>query len=273
MPRKTIKVKYGVEMYEPRRIPPWLKLLGVIAVIVGGLYGFYSFIVWIFAPTEEDMQMIEATPYVVTATPSPTEVITPTPTVRPSPTINPDMSYDLMNVVPAGEHVKAWVYIPGLGLDTVVLQWKDNYYFQLYDLNLNSNDYGSVYFDYRSDFSYIREAGNIVIYGYNNIGGRQLKSLTKYAQEEYFDYNTLIVLETLYGKYDFRLFSVHIEDDDEEYTSPVAQDSKREFIDLLLEKSMFDSEYVPTSDCVILTFSIDVESSNGNRMLIHAFYE
>ncbi len=260
-------------MNEPRRIPPWLKLLGVLAVIVGVLYGGYYFIVWIFAPTEEDIQMIEATPYVVTATPSPTEVITPTPTVRPSPTLNPEMSYDLQNVLPAGEHVKAWVYIPGLGLDTAVLQWKDNYYFQLYDLHLNSNDYGSVYFDYRSDYSYMREAGNIVIYGYNNIGGRQLKDLAKYARQEYFDRNTLIVLETLYGKYDFRLLSVHIEEDDEEYVQPITQDEKMDFIDLIVEKSMFESEYVPTSDSVILTFSFDVESAKGKRMLVHAFYD
>ncbi len=272
MARKTITVKYGVQMKEPRRFPSWLKMLLVIGLIAVGIYSLYSFVVWVLTPTPEDILIAEATPIKI-HTSTPRVTISATPTVRPKPTINPDMSYELMSVTQNGDHIKAWVNIPGLGLDTVIVQWKDNYYFRDVDATLNTNSYGAVYFDYRSDINYIMDSGNIVIYGYNNLGGRQLKSIVKYVNEEYFGFNTLIVLETIYGKFNFRLFSVHIEEDDAPYVKPIEDSEKKEFIDELLEKTMFVPDNFPQEDSVILTFSTDVESAKGTRLLVHAFLE
>lgn len=273
MSRKTITVKYGVEMKEPRRLPTWLKMLLIIALVVGGIYLLYHFVVWVLTPTEEDIKLMEATPTKRIITPSPTESASPTPTVRPSPTIYPDMSYELMMTSQNGEHVKGWVNIPGLGLDSVITQWEDNEYFKEKDFNLNDSSYGCTYFDYRTDFSYIMDAGNIVVYGYNNLGGRQLKKLVKYVQEDYFDRYRLIVLETLYGRYNFKVFSVHIEEDDSEYVMPVGEKEKKDFIDKVTGMSMFEAEDLPEEDGVILTFSVDVESEKGTRLLVHAFLE
>ena len=272
MARKTITVKYGVEMKEPRRIPPWLKMLVIIAVVVGGIYSAYYFVVWVLTPTEEDVILANSTPTVL-VTPSVTVTVSPTPTIRVSPTINPAMSNELLNATQSGDHIKGWVYIPGLGLDTVIAQWRDNYYFMDSDINLNTNSYGAVYLDYQSDISYIMDAGNIVIYGYNNLGGRQLKSIVKYVNEEYFNKNSLVVFETIYGTFNFRIFSVHIEDEDDQYVKPISESEKKEFIDKLVESSMFVADYVPNSDSVILTFSTDVESANGTRFLVHAYLE
>jgi SrtB family sortase len=172
-----------------------------------------------------------------------------------------------------GEHVKGWAYIPGLGLDTVVVQWGDNEYFKDKSFTLDDSSYGCTYFDYRTDISYILDAGNIVVYGFNNIGGQHLKKIVKYAQEDYFKEYTLIELETLYGKYNFRLFSVHIEEDDSEYVMPVSDKEKKDFIDLIVEKSMFEADDLPEDDSVILTFSTDVESAKGERLLVHAFLD
>jgi hypothetical protein len=272
MSRKTITAKYGIEMKEPRRIPAWLKMLIIIALVVLGIYLSYHFVVWVLAPTEEDIKLMEATPTERVITPSPTEQVTPTPTPRPSPAINPDMSYDLMMASQIGEHVKGWVEIPGLGLDTVVVQWEDNEYFKEADINLNDGRVsGAVYFDYRSDFSYILDAGHIVIYGHNNLGGGQLKSMVQYVQKGKMNYYQTIVLETLYGRYNFRPFSVHIEDDDSPYVIPVNIEDKKEFINMLMEATMFVPDEFPQEDSVILTFSIDVESEKGSRLLIHAF--
>ena len=273
MSRKTITVKYGIEMKEPRRFPPWLKMLVIMASVVGVIFLLYHFVVWILAPTEEDIKLMESSPTKRTITPSPEASASPTPTARPSPTIYPDMSYELMVTSQNGWHVKGWAYIPGLGLDTVIAQWGDNEYFKDKTFNLNDSSDGCAYFDYRTDVSYIMDAGNIVVYGFNNIGGQQLKKIVKYAQEDYFKEYTLIVLETLYGKYNFRLFSVHIEDDDSEYVMPVSDKDKKEFIDKITEASMFVSEDFPEEDSVILTFSTDVESGKGSRLLIHAFLE
>lgn len=272
MSRKTITVKYGIQMKEPRRFPPWFKMLFILALIGGGIYLFYHFVLWVLAPTEEDIELMKATPTVYT-TAAPTVSVSSTPTVRPSPTINPELSYELMSAAQSSEYTKGWVNIPGLGLDTVIVQAANNEYFKEFDINLNSGGYGAVYFDSASDVSYIFDAGHIVIYGYNNIGGRQLKSIAKYAREDIFNYNTLVVLETLYGKYHFRLFSVHIEDDDTPYVAAISAKEKKEFINTLLEKTMFIPDDFPEDDSVILTFSIDVESAKGTRLLVHAFLE
>jgi hypothetical protein len=36
---------------------------------------------------------------------------------------------------------------------------------------------------------------------------------------------------------------------------------------------MFEPEYTPPADAVLLTFTTDVESSSGTRFLVHAYLE
>ena len=131
---------------------------------------------------------------------------------------------------------------------------------------------GSVYMDYRSNVSYIMDAGNIVIYGFNNLGGQQLKNLLKYIHEDYFRSNNVIVFETLYGEYSFKLFSVHIEDDDSDYiVRTESRAEKAELIELMMQSSLFTVDEIPDSETVILTFSVDVKSESGTRFLVHAY--
>ena len=271
MARKTIKLKYGIELKEPRRFPPWLKMLLVIAVVVVGIYVMRHFVIWVLAPTEEEIAVMNATP--TPFVPTPTASPTATPTPRPSPTLNQDLSYELSSTRQYGDHVKGWIDIPGLGVNIVVVQWRDNQYFKDHDFTLNANMDGAVYLDTECDLGYIEEESNIVIYGYNNLGGHQLKNIVKYVHEDNFDYSTLIMFETIYGKYNFRLFSVHIEQDDADYIAPVSSKDRRDFIQTLVDKSMFEPEYTPPADAVLLTFTTDVESSSGTRFLVHAYLE
>lgn len=258
-------------MKEPRRFPPWLKMLLILGVIVAFLFGGYYFVIWIFTPTQEDLVQLSATPYII-VTPSPT--IAPTPTVRPTPTIKADALYELMYFYNNNnQNAKAWINIPGVGLDTIVMQFKNNYYFLDHDINLNPNEYGAVFMDSRSKIDFIIEAGNVVVYGYNNQGGQQFKRLTQYLKADYFHNNSLVIMDTFYGTYNFRVFSVHIEGNDEVYINPIDAKKMPDFIGDCTQKSIFESKNIPGDNDIILTFTTDIEHTEGSRLLVHAYLE
>lgn len=118
--------------------------------------------------------------------------------------------------------------------------------------------------------SYISSAASVFI---SFDIGRQLKSLARYLYEDYFDNNSLIILETIYGKYNFRVFSVHKIDDDKEYIKQIKQKELAEFIQDCTKESIFPPKNTTPDDSVILTFTTDIDDYDGNRLLIHAYLE
>ncbi len=258
-------------MKEPRRIPPWLKILAFIALIIGVIVMIYYLVIWILTPTEADIKELRATATPTYRKPKPTNVTTPT--MRPIPTINPNQSFELISLSKDNKYVKAWINIPGVGLDTVVMQAEDNEFFLNHDVILNENTDGAVFFDYQSDIIFIHDAGHIVIYGYNKIGGRDLSRLERYEFVDYFHNTAKIFLETLYGNYSFVVFSVHKVDDDKYYTKQLESNGKSEFIADCIKNSVFEPKNIPDDDSVIMTFSTDYDEINGNRLLVHAYLE
>lgn len=271
MQRKTVTLKYGLQMKEPRRLPPWLKMLVTLGVLAISIVAIYNFVIWILAPTEEDIIEQLATPTAIPTTPTPT--IAPTSTPRPTPTVNPNQSYELSRLSQNNDMVKAWITIPGIGLDTAIMQGEDNEYFLDHDNLLNNNPSGAIFFDYRSNINYMMDAGHVVIYGYNEKGGRQLKNLLRYKYKDYFKNNTLVVVETIYGKFNFRVFSVHKVTDDKDFTEPIKAKKMEEFINNCVTESMFEPKDIPDSDSIVLTFSTDIDDDEGDRFLVHAYLE
>jgi SrtB family sortase len=258
-------------MKEPRRLPPWLKMLVMLGILTLSIVIVYNFVIWILAPTEEDIIEQLATPTAIPTTPTPT--VAPTSTPRPTPTINPNQSYELSTLSQNNDMVKGWITIPGIGIDTAIMQGEDNEYFLDHDNILNPNPSGAVFFDYRSDISFMHEAGHVVMYGYNLEGGRQLKRVLRYEYKDYFYNNSLIIMETIYGKFNFRVFSVHKLSDDKDYTEPVNEKKMGEFIETCVSESMFEPKEVPDSDSVILTISTDIDDDEVDRFLVHAYLE
>ena len=158
-------------------------------------------------------------------------------------------------------------------MDSVVMQFKNNTYYRDHDINQNPSDFGAVFLDYRSDISYIEEARHIVIYGYSKTGGQQLSRLLKYTKSNYFENNSLIILDTDYGTYQFRVFSVHTIDNDEAFTSPKEVNDMPQFIKDCIQNSIFEPSSTPKDYSVILTFSTESNDESEGRLLIHAYLE
>ena len=153
------------------------------------------------------------------------------------------------------------------------MQFKNNYYFLDHDINLNPNEYGAVFIDSRNNIDFMIEAGHIIMYGYNKIGGKQFRRLTQYEKSQYFHNNNLVIMDTIYGTYYFRVFSVHKEDTDEEYTKILSSKEMMSFVNDCIENSMYVPKNIPEDNSVILTFTTDIDDEDGNRLLIHAYLE
>jgi hypothetical protein len=79
-------------------------------------------------------------------------------------------------------------------------------------------------------------------------------------------------METIYGKFNFRVFSVHKLTDDKEFTKPIKEKEMPEFIKKCVEESIFEPKEPPESDSV-LTISTDIDDDEGDRFLVHAYLE
>ena len=95
-----------------------------------------------------------------------------------------------------------------------------------------------------------------IVYGHNMSSGKMLQNLTFFLDEEFFADNKLITVNTLYGNYQFEIFSV--------YETPISYyyiktdfRSKSEwlaFLEQIKDKSIHDSDIKMTEDDVVLTF-------------------
>lgn len=103
--------------------------------------------------------------------------------------------------------IKAWLTIPGTGIDYPVLQstkedseyYLEHNYLKEYDAN------GSLFFQYNCD---LKESENLVIYGHNMNSGAMFGNLDHYMDAAYCKEHKQILLQMVEGTQEYEVLSV-----------------------------------------------------------------
>lgn len=113
------------------------------------------------------------------------------------------------DIYAANTDFAGWVSIPGLDINTAVVQADDNDKYLRRDFYGNSTSYGAPFFDYRNAMMTLDR--NTVIYGHNmRHDDKIFGTLEQYREPETFKQNPIIKMSTLYGDYTFKIYAVFI---------------------------------------------------------------
>lgn len=201
---KTVPAKSSKKQKETGR--KIVMALAVVCLIVslGILLNYYVIEPYIASKRNDDIvSMVEST----------TE-----PTVDPWIAIRekyPDVIFPqkmnpaFADIYAANTDFAGWVSIPGLDINTAVVQAEDNDKYLRRDFYGNSTSYGAPFFDYRNAMMTLDR--NTVIYGHNmRHDDKIFGTLEKYRETETFKQNPIIKMSTLYGDYTFKIYAVFI---------------------------------------------------------------
>lgn len=148
----------------------------------------------------------------------------------------------------------AWLYCPDTVISYPVMHADDNetYLYALPDGT--SNRAGSLFLECqnRADFS----DGNSVIYGHNMKNGTMFGTLTKYAQQSYYDAHPYLFLFTPDASYRIELIAGFVTDvDSPVYTLANVPEQCAELLRIVAAQSDFVSDVLPANDERLITLS------------------
>lgn len=146
----------------------------------------------------------------------PTQVITENKEEKSKNTLNVNTDNELVQiknenlnlkeVKKVNEDIVAWVKIDGTKINYPVLQAKDNDYYLYKNYKKEYSRNGSIFLDYRYDFS----KGNqvLLLYGHNNNDDMMFNELLRYENKEFYENHKNIKLVTENEISSYRIVSV-----------------------------------------------------------------
>ena len=169
-----------------------------------------------------------------------------------------------------------WLNIPGTNLDVQVVQGKDNDYYLRRDFYGKSSRYGCPYMDYKNDPKYLDD--NTIIYGHHMTDGLIFSNLDKYKTLEGYKESPIIVYNTLYDTYYFKVFAAFYINatpaDDNNYffnfmiTDFSTDERFSKFVDELEKRSVIDTGISVQPDDKLLTLVTCTYEFNDARFVV-----
>ena len=92
------------------------------------------------------------------------------------------------------EEIVAWLEIEGTEINYPVLQTNNNEYYLTRNYKKEYDKNGSIFLDYRYDFT--KPSDNLLIYGHNNNNGLMFDNLLEYENKSYYEKHKIINLTT-----------------------------------------------------------------------------
>ena len=186
----------------------------------------------------------------------------------------PDISVwplvDFVQLSEVNPDIVGWIYIEGTNINYPVVQGTDNDYYlkHLFDGTYNSS--GCIFLDYRcsADFSDRRS----IIYGHHMNNKTMFGGLMSYKDQSFYEEHSTALLVTPTAYYRVQFFSGYVSDnwsnawdldlDDTNYTA---------WLKGILEKSCFNTNYVPNLDDNIITLSTCTYEFSNAKFLLHGY--
>lgn len=179
---------------------------------------------------------------------------------------------DMKALLEINSETVGWLKVNNTNIDYPVVQHSDNEYYLKKNFKNENDKSGWVYADYRADMKNLSD--NTIIFGHNMYySGVMFGTLYKakysnwYTKQE----NQIIEFNTLYEKLKWKIFSIYIVPNTNDYLIAdfTTEEKFQHFLDLITERSIYDFNTPVATNDKILTLSTC--SDNGkNRLVIHA---
>lgn len=168
------------------------------------------------------------------------------------------------------DDIIGWITVLDTGIDYPLLRGDDNAFYldHAYDgAYLNA---GSIFIDYRCKDP-LDDTLNGVIYGHNMFSGLMFHDVIKYNDEDFFLTHD-ITISTADGIYTYRPFAIYKTVATERYfdVSFASDEAYVRFLETAKSKSLFDTDYSPSANDRIITFSTCTNESTDGRLVLHA---
>jgi sortase B len=179
---------------------------------------------------------------------------------------------NLLSLLEINKDTVGWLKVNNTNIDYPVVQAKDNDYYLKRNFKNQKDNSGWIFMDYRANT--IELSQNIIIFGHNMYySGVMFGTLYKAKQASWYKKpeNQIIEFDTLYKKMKWKIFSIYVVDNTNDYL--VADFSSKEkfktFLNLITGRSKYNFNVNVTEEDHILTLSTC--SNNGKkRLVIHA---
>ena len=167
--------------------------------------------------------------------------------------------------------VVAWLKVNNTNIDYPIVQTFDNEYYLKYNLYREKDSNGWLFMDYDNNTTKIDD--NIIIYGHNRyLNGVMFGTLNKTLYKNWYTNkeNQIIKFDTLYGSYQYKVFSIYIIPTTSDYLETNFDNSKDKinFLNMLKDRSIYDFNITLNENSKIITLSTC--QSDTTRLVLHA---
>ena len=166
--------------------------------------------------------------------------------------------------------IVGWIYIEGTNISYPVVRGTDNDYYlkHLFDGSYNSS--GCIFLDYRCspDFS----DRHSIIYGHHMNNKPMFGGLMDYKEQSFFDEHSVALLVTPTAYFKIQFFSGYVSDNwSNAWDLDIDDTNHTAWLKEILEKSCFNTSYVPTLDDNIITLSTCTYEFTNAKFLLHGY--
>ena len=188
------------------------------------------------------------------------------------PTQNLKLTNDMATLLSMNSDTVGWLKVNNTNVDYPVVQADDNDYYLKKNFKKQKDSSGWIFMDYRADATNLSQ--NNIIFGHNMYYSKVMfGTLYKTKQANWYKNkdNQIIEFDTLYQKLKWKIFSIYVVPNTNDYLIANFSNDKKfqEFINLITDRSIYTFDTPVSTDDKILTLSTC--SNNGrNRLVIHA---
>ncbi len=172
---------------------------------------------------------------------------------------------DLSNI---NEDFRFWLEVENTNIDYPVVQGKDNNYYLKKDFKNNTNGSGSIFMDYRNDYSIDK---NTILYGHNMRNKTMFSRIEKYKEKEFFKENNKINVYTNYGIDVYEVFSVYATEPGFDYLDTSFSDDNTflKYAQTVSDKSIYKYNGEVLASDKIITLSTCSYEFKDARTVVH----
>lgn len=173
-------------------------------------------------------------------------------------------------------NIVAWIEIENTTINYPIMQSNDNDYYLYRNYKNEYSRYGSIFLDYKYDFS--KDSQNFLIYGHNNNDEMMFNELLKYQEKEYFEAHPSINLITENDITNYKIVSVfksQVYSQDAtnvfryyNYVDLSNEDTFTNYITNVKKASIYDIDIEPKLGDDIITLSTCEYSKPNGRFVI-----
>ena len=164
-----------------------------------------------------------------------------------------------------------WLKVNNTNIDYAILQHTDNKYYLDYNIYNEEDPNGWLFMDYENNIETVDD--NIIIYGHNRLlNGVMFGTLNKTLYKSWYTNpeNQIIRFDTLYGSYQYKIFSIYTIPTTNDYlkTTYTDDNQKIEFLNTIKNRSIYNFDIALDKNSKVLTLSTC--QSDTTRLVVHA---